>query len=223
MPRRLRNRIACSPPRASRRAPCCSGAAEHAAVARLAAPPAYRPPRPAAAPATLMSVTAVGVADGTDALAAVRAACMSPRARARTLSTSGVALPEHDGGALQPRQLDRGVAGVVARRRVLLLVRPLVLLVDDDQAQVRLRREDRRRGADDHVVAARRGCRCHWSNSSPSVRPLCSTATAPEALARNGARSAASARSPAPGRSRAARADAPPRAPAGRPPSCRCP
>ena len=69
------------------------------------------------------------------------------------LSTDGVALPEDDGRAGDPGELDGGVARLQPRRPV-ALVGGVVLLVDDHQADVRERRHERDPRPDDDVRLA---------------------------------------------------------------------
>ena len=220
-PRRLRKRITCSSAASAVSIAPRQRAAEHAAVAGCAAPRADRRRRSAAWRATPSGRTLPSAAgDGPDALGQREQRVLAAR-RALVRDDVRRRAAEHHDGALQPRQLDRGVARVVARLRVLLLVRPLVLFVDDDQAEVRLRREDGRARADDDVVAP-------VGDAVPLVEQLAvaeaavqhgdaleALAEAPHRLRRQRdlrhQHDRAPARSPRSGRARA-----------GRPRSCRC-
>ena len=152
-PRRLRNRITCSSAASAVSIGVAQRAREHAAVAAVQLLAQIDHTRSAASPATpsaasLPSAPTTGrMRSGSDS------SVYSPRVARSYETTSGVALPSTTDRALQPRQLHRGVARVVARLRILLLVRPLVLFVDDDQPEIRLRREHRRPRADHDVVA----------------------------------------------------------------------
>ena len=129
---------------------------------------------------------------------------------------------EHEARALDPRADGGDVAGVIARR-LAVLVAGLVLLVEHDHAEVRAPARTRpiarprRRGARRGAAAARR---------RPARRRRARCAAPPPGRRTRrgtGSPSAASVRSPAPGRWRPGPPPAPDAPPRDRPASSRCP